>query len=259
LQVSLGSSDEFFASDKDGKLSSRDPSCQPGEKKAVPRLAEITRAMIRQKAHTVSGPFLQEDLLKRVDSKLESPKLERRRTFQLGQDILRPEKKSAITPLTEPSLLTRLDSTPKKIPFEEPTSSGKSDGKTVVSKIDQSRRKSLLVGAPQMRPSWPKIQILSTAREGLRSQGMQGITPPKELPQSQGNQEVASAMTTKYVDAGVQTELEGSFLPLPTQSIPVEAQTSYSYLPPQHVISIGSMQEFCRGQYRLGDALRTYV
>lgn len=228
LQVSLGSNDEFFASDKDGKLSSHDPSCQPGEKKAVPRLAEITRAMIRQKAHTVSGPSLPEDLLTRVDSKPESPKLERRRTFQLGQDIPRPERKSAIAPLTEPSLLTRLDSTLKRIPFEEPTSFGKPDGKAVVSKTDHSRRKSLLVGVPQVRPSWPKMQILSTAREGLRSQGMQGIAPTKESPQSQGNQEVASTVTTKYVDAGVQTELEGPFLPLPTQSIPVETQTSYS-------------------------------
>jgi hypothetical protein len=32
-QLSLGTNDEFFASDKDGKLSSRDLSCQLEEKK----------------------------------------------------------------------------------------------------------------------------------------------------------------------------------------------------------------------------------
>ena len=44
---SLKTSLEFFASDKDGKLSSRDPSCQVGEKKPAPRLAEMAVGMMR--------------------------------------------------------------------------------------------------------------------------------------------------------------------------------------------------------------------
>jgi hypothetical protein len=62
LQVSLGSNDEFFASDKLGKLSSRDPCCQAGEERPPPRMAQVARNVIRTKSYTVSNPTLLDGL-----------------------------------------------------------------------------------------------------------------------------------------------------------------------------------------------------
>jgi hypothetical protein len=316
LQVSLGSNDEFFASDKDGKLSSRDPSCQVGEKKAVSRLAEITRGMMRKKAHTVSSPTFPEELLTRLDPKPESPKLVRRSTFQIGQDNPRTDRKSVIMPLIEQPLLTRLEPKSKPqlaVPIEEeivvrnlddgteskvaitPLAAEpqltrlESRPKTVTPeeqpvlnrsnapKHEHSRRKSILIGAPPpVRPTLPKLQTVSTLRESLRPQGSQENFPvvrpslPKmqipptagEILQPQRYQERPPvAKASRYVDACVQTDIQIELCcaPLQEELFPVQLQESYSYLPPQHEISIGHMQDFCRDEYQLGGMLSTYV
>jgi hypothetical protein len=316
LQVSLGSNDEFFASDKDGKLSSRDPSCQVGEKKPVPRLAEIARGMMRKKSHTISSPTFPADAMTRLDSKPESPKLVRRSTFQLGQDNPRTERKqSSITPLIEQPLLTRLepkqkahttvsteeeivvknldDGTENKlavaVPVGQQQSSPKPDSNSAeeqpvlkrpnVPKIEHSRRKSILIGAPPpVRPSLPNLQTVSTMRENLPSRGIQEIVPvtrpplPKmqiplmtnEILQPKRYQEnPVPAKVSRYVDAGVQTEVQvdlcGVCAPFQAQLFPLGIESSYSYLPPQHEISIGHMQDFCRDEYQLGGMLSTYV
>jgi hypothetical protein len=175
--------------------------------------------MIRQKAHTVSGPTLPEDFLTRVNAKPETLKLERWRTFQVGQDIPRPERTSAITRLVESSQLTRLESKPEQVSDEETTPSDKQDDKPVAPKIDHSRRKSLLFSTPPVRPSWPPIQILSTARGGLRSQRMPEGASAKGVLQTQGH---LSAKPTNYVDAGVQTEIEEPSISLRIHSSPME-------------------------------------
>jgi hypothetical protein len=316
LQVSLGSNDEFFASDKDGKLSSRDPSCQPGEKKFVSRLAETSRGMTRKKAHTVSSPTFPEDLLTRLDSKPESSKLARRSTFQIGQENPPVEKKSVITPLTDQPLLarwesklkpqttaaieeeivvknlddgteskvaltplvaepqlTRLESKPKPIPAEEQPVLKRSNAP----KIEHSRRKSILIGAPPpVRPILPKFQTVSALRDPLHSQGSQEnaplVRPPlskMQIPSTAGEilqphrykERPPVAKAVRYVDACVQTEIQIELCcaPLQARLFPLEYQESYSYLPPQHEISIGHMQDFCREEYQLGGMLSTYV
>jgi hypothetical protein len=59
----------------------------------------------------------------------------------------------------------------------------------------------------------------------------------------------------------VQTEIQIELCcaPLQAQLFPLAYQESYSYLPPQHEISIGHMQDFCREEYQLGGMLSTYV
>jgi len=316
LQVSLGSNDEFFASDKDGKLSSRDPSCQPGEKKSVSRLAEATREVTRKKSHTVSSPTFPEDLLTRLDSKSESPKLVRRSTFQIGQENPRVEKKSVITPLTDQPLLmrleskpksqttariveeiavknlddgaerklaitpliaepqlTRLESKPKPIPAEEQPVLKRSNAP----KIEHSRRRSILIGPPPpVRPTLSKFQTVSALRDPLQYQGSQENAPlirpslPKmKIPSTAGEilqphryeERLPEAKASRYVDACVQTEIQIELCcaPLQAQLFPLAYQESYSYLPPQHEISIGHMQDFCREEYQLGGMLSTYV
>ncbi|KAE9365478.1 hypothetical protein N431DRAFT_387769 [Stipitochalara longipes BDJ] len=316
LQVSLGSNDEFFASDKDGKLSSREPSCQVGEKKAVPQLAEIAKGMMRKKAHTMSSPTFSEDLLTKPDPKPESPKLVRRSTFQIGQDNPRAERKSAIMPLVQQPLLTRLDSKSKPqlaLAFEEEIvvknlddgterkldvtplagerqSTGLESKPKAVSMVEQpvlkrptgpniehSRRKSILIGAPPpVRPTLPKLQTVSTVKEALQSRDdpenapivgyflprIQSLPTSREILQPQRHQErLPVARASRYVDASVQTEvqIELCCAPLQAQLYPVEPQLSYSYLPPQHEISIGHMQDFCRDEYQLGGMLSTYT
>jgi hypothetical protein len=204
LQVSLGSNDEFFASDKDGKLSSRDPSCQVGEKKPVPRLAEIARDMMRKKAHTISSPTLSENALAREDSKPESPKLVRRSTFQTEQDrklgraslVEEPlltrleskpkfqatspveeeivvknlddgiENKLTITSLAGQPQLTQLESRPKPIPAGEQPVLKRANAP----KIEHYRRKSILIGPPPpVRPSLPRIRTVSEIKGSLRT------------------------------------------------------------------------------------------
>jgi hypothetical protein len=210
--VSLGSNDEFFASDKDGKLSSRDPSCQVGEKKPVPRLAEIARDMMRKKAHTISSPTLSENALAREDSKPESPKLVRRSTFQTEQDrklgraslVEEPlltrleskpkfqatspveeeivvknlddgiENKLTITSLAGQPQLTQLESRPKPIPAGEQPVLKRANAP----KIEHYRRKSILIGPPPpVRPSLPRIRTVSEIKGSLRTWGNEENIP----------------------------------------------------------------------------------
>jgi hypothetical protein len=318
LQVSLGSNDEFFASDKDGKLSSRDPSCQIADKKPVPRLAEIARGMMRKKSHTISSPTLPEVISTRVDPNPEAPRLVRRSTFQIGQENYRSERKSIKTPLTEQPQLTRLepkskpqatdaveeellvknldDGTVKKLATvphieqaqltllelkmksnldEEPLLLKRPNGP----KIEHSRRKSVLIGAPPpVRPTVAKIQTALETRESLQSRGIPESTPvirpplpkmkipspPGVINQPQRYQEIPpAAKVSSYVDAGVQTEIQvevcGNYAPLQVQLYPTKGPEPHSFLPPQHDISIGYMQDFCRDEYQLGGMLSTYV
>jgi hypothetical protein len=98
LQVSLGSNDEFFASDKLGKLSSRDPCCQSTEEKPPPRMAQVARNVLRTKSHTVSNPTLPDDLHPK-------PTMQRRRTLLEGQPSPRLDSRP---------MLLRLDSRPER-------------------------------------------------------------------------------------------------------------------------------------------------
>ncbi|CZR63564.1 uncharacterized protein PAC_13461 [Phialocephala subalpina] len=110
LQVSFGSNDDFFASDQDGKLSSRDASPQAEKKAPPPRLAEVARGFMRRKANTISSPKLPEDLQEKLEEKPMSPRLKRRSTFLEGQPSPRAaDSKQSVLPLSL-SLHTRRES-----------------------------------------------------------------------------------------------------------------------------------------------------
>lgn len=97
-------------------------------------------------------------------------------------------------------------------------------------------RRRIFVGVPSTRTAWPDRKSISRARDHLQAQAETISIKAIEV-------------KTKYVDVGVQTELgdcecSQGLVPLPQP------------LPPMHSVSIGSMSDFFRGQYRLGDALR---
>jgi hypothetical protein len=106
LQVSLGSNNEFFVSDKLGKLSSRDPCCQAGEERPPPRMAQVARNVIRTKLYTVSNPTLPDDL----HSKPTLPVIQRRRTLLDGEPSPRSDSRPSIASFGERPMLLRLDS-----------------------------------------------------------------------------------------------------------------------------------------------------
>lgn len=234
---------------------------------------------MRQKSYTVSSPTLPEDLRSKLDEK-SAPKMERRKTYQLGQDIMSPKSTAdvEITPRVGLPQLLRLEKrrstqlglesplertvveTPVReepvqrqlskvttIPFEENKALIRLDTEPETRKANHARRKSLMIPVPPVRAAWPKKQILSIAREKLQTREPQ-ISPP--------------AKARSYVDASVQTEiledLSLSVLGLQAMQTPRYVEPHFNQLPPQHLISIGSMQDFCRGQYRLGDALGTF-
>ncbi|KAE8440629.1 hypothetical protein EG329_007013 [Mollisiaceae sp. DMI_Dod_QoI] len=322
LQVSFGSNDDFFASDQDGKLSSRDAS-PPADKKAPPpRLSDVARGFMRRKAYTVSSPKLSDDLQDKPDEKPVSPRLERRKTFLEGQASPRADYKQTAIPLslslhtrrgsrTENigseqtivpltlSLHTRKESRSEMPKIEErkplppapeqfPT---RLDAKAELAKAEQRRsmfttaerqislpeikqeipkveqprsiapasehqltrldakpdfakaeqRRSILVGAPPVRPSWPERKTLFMNRERILN----------------GARDNAAAVPkSTYVDAGVQTEITDAEICEHLSKISVPIAVPVIQLPPRHSVAIGSMADFFRGQYSLGDALR---
>ncbi|PVH74896.1 hypothetical protein DL98DRAFT_18034 [Cadophora sp. DSE1049] len=115
LQVSFGSNDEFFASDKNGKISYRDstPPTQsqsqsqpPSGKRVPPSIATVARGLgfMRRKAYTVSSPS--PTLPKAIEENLTGSRLERRKTYMDGQpsSILtsRVENLQPLEPIREP-------------------------------------------------------------------------------------------------------------------------------------------------------------
>ncbi|KAF4635246.1 hypothetical protein G7Y89_g2843 [Cudoniella acicularis] len=193
LQVSFGSNDDFFASDKFGKLSSRDANVQPSDSKPVPKLADVARTP-------------------------ESPKLERRRTFMGAQPapIINAEPKLPAIPAGE-QLLTRLGS------------------KAEMPSAEHRRRRSILVGVPPVRSAWPEKKTILMAKDRILAERALEAAAAAAPP---------TPARTRYVDASVQTEIVKE----PCQ--PVSAQVVL------HNVPMGSMQDFFRGQYSLGDALR---
>jgi len=208
LQVSFGSNDDFFASDTFGKISSRD-SNSPGEPKSVPKLAEVARGFMRKKAHTISSPTSTET----GESTLRSPILERRNTFmgsQLNHDS---------------------DSKLKRISTREPSLS-RPDLRPEISSPEHRRKRSILIGAPPIRPTWPDRKVILSAKERLKLQ--------EDRP-----------CALKYVDSGMQTD--------PNDDCLLEyskPEIIYPRFPSRPQIPMGSMQDFFRCQYRLGDALQ---
>ncbi len=110
LQVAFGSNDEFFASDDNSKLSSRDQCCQDAETKPVSRLAEITRGMIRKKSYSVSSPKTTGDMAAQIESTPSSPRHERGKSLQVGQQVASDEPRQTIIPLGNRPQLTRWES-----------------------------------------------------------------------------------------------------------------------------------------------------
>jgi hypothetical protein len=107
-----------------------------------------------------------------------------------------------------------------------------------VSEIGSPERRRSQFGGPPIRPSWPKQKILSISKERLRT----------------AEKKAAVVVKVHYVDAGVQTENAEPELCKPAKPVFVPP-LRYNYLPPPAPVAIGSMMDFFRGQYSLGDAL----
>jgi hypothetical protein len=241
-------------------------------------LAEIARStfQIGQDRKSCKMPLVEQPLPTRLESKSKiqatSPVEEEIVVKNLDDGT---ENKLTIMPLASQPQLTRLEPRPKPIPADEQPVLRRANAP----KIEHSRRKSILIGAPPpVRPSLPKIQTVSKMKESLKSprngENIPKTRPSlpktqipstmKEILRSQRYQESPpAAKAPRYVDAGVQANIQvefcGNCAPLETQLFPVESQVYYSYLPPQHDISIGCMQDFCRDEYQLGGMLSTYV
>ncbi|KAL5325468.1 hypothetical protein ACEPPN_006593 [Leptodophora sp. 'Broadleaf-Isolate-01'] len=101
LQVSFGSNDEFFASDKNSKISYRDSISPPSEKsgRVTPSLANVARGVARRKAFTVSSPSPNSGLglvgvkdgqsgVNMDEMKAGDRRVERRKTYMEGHSSL---------------------------------------------------------------------------------------------------------------------------------------------------------------------------
>ncbi|KAG9235344.1 hypothetical protein BJ875DRAFT_440402 [Amylocarpus encephaloides] len=120
-------------------------------------------------------------------------------------------------------------------------------------RIHARRRSGFLSGVPIKLPPRSEVSSWRETREALARQATYS-EPPRHhttaicpLPAAKG-----------YVSTGVQTEPE-RFIPFENagKTPPTYNYTSCeSCLPPQHHVAIGSMQDFFRGEYSLGDALR---
>lgn len=93
LQVTFGSGDDYFASDRDGKTSNRDSvslsiSDAEDAKKPVPRLADVARNFLRGRANTNSTSTANTTPPDMASVVAEvRPKMERRRTFVGSQSV----------------------------------------------------------------------------------------------------------------------------------------------------------------------------
>jgi hypothetical protein len=201
-----------------------------------PRLASIARNFMKRRAYTVSSPTLPPDLETKGSENPPGSKLDRRKTFIEGQPSPKMESRQLITPISEHQLM-RLDSKPDYMRAEERLlRMEKMENKP--ERPNSERRRSILVAAPPIRPSWPDRRSILMARERL-----------KDEPAKPAN-EVAKVVS-KYVDAEVQTEPDETEFGQDMFSMETASLT-------QHSISIGFMSDFFRGehQYQLGDALQ---
>jgi hypothetical protein len=170
---------------------------------------------------------------KQPGSNAETAKSEQRRSIFSGGSSERPLLMRS-DPNPEMPRLDELEKRPVESVSEKPTIM-RIDSATEMPSLERRRSQ---FGGPPIRPSWPKQKILSIAKERLRI----------------AEKEVAVVVKVRYVDAGVQTENAESELCKPLE--PVSAPLlRYDYLPPPAPIAIGSMMDFFRGQYSLGDAL----
>jgi hypothetical protein len=137
-------------------------------------------------------------------------------------------------PMPEVPRLDELERIPIEIISENPTISRIESAPEIGS---PERRRSQF-GGRLIRLSWPKQKILSIGKERLWI----------------AEKEDSVVVKVHYVDAGVQTENVEPELCTPVE--PVSApRLCYNYLPPPAPIAIGSMMDFFRGPYSLGDAL----
>jgi hypothetical protein len=320
LQVSFGSNDDFFASDQDGKLTSRDGTPTAERKAPPPRLADVARGFIRRKAHTISSPKLPENLQGKLEETPLSTKLERRRTFLEGQSSPRTEsrqgavllslslhsrrelrgesaiKEQTSIPLTL-SLHSRRESRSEMPKIEErkslpPAVTQSSPGSDTKEELAKAEKRSMFTAVAVERqippsedmqqlpvveqitiinpPSQPQLTRLDARLDFMRSEqrrstlnGMPRPSWPERKTLLMNRERILSghpmtvvAPRPAYVDASVQTEFPDNEICAQLSTFPVSRSMPTIQLPPRHSVAIGSMADFFRGQYSLGDALR---
>jgi hypothetical protein len=160
-------------------------------------------------------------------------KSEQRRSIFSGDPSERPFLMQS-DPMPEIPRLVELERMPLERDSEKPTI-GRIEPAPEIASPERERSQ---FGGPPIRPTWPKQKILSIAKERLWT----------------AEREAAVVIKVHYVDAGVQTENVEPELCAPVETVSVPL-LCYNYLPPPAPIAIGSMMDFFRGQYSLGDAL----
>ncbi|ATZ48912.1 hypothetical protein BCIN_04g01230 [Botrytis cinerea B05.10] len=231
LQVSFGTNDEFFASDKNDKISSRDS--LPSVINHVSRMT-LTKPIVR----TNSQPILnRNEAEENTPTTLQASRLKRRSTlFTLNYQAHNPtrntidsretlEKLPSRTSIAENPLSTYITRNNIESHWIEPESH-------VLSGL--SRRRSVKVNLPRIRTSWSEQP---TQDSNILN---------REIYNSERN----------YIDACMQTDLCGHHLDevLSTEIAPPILPQGPQYQPVQ-TMPFGLMQDYFRGQYSLGDAL----
>jgi hypothetical protein len=165
----------------------------------------------------------------RLESRSEPPKVEPRNVQE--QEQAQPEARLEIsrTRGEQPRSIS-----PTK-EYEVSQQEQRQEPRPEPSQPTHNRRRSILVGVPPVRPSWPDRRTIFQNKERIQLLGAQQPAPPPK---------------STYVDACVQTEI------VEEESMIVRAPVEPAYLPPQHVVPIGSFSDFFRGSYSLGDGLR---
>ncbi|KAL2067616.1 hypothetical protein VTL71DRAFT_2041 [Oculimacula yallundae] len=289
LQVSFGSNDEFFASDKASKISNWDATGL-GERtaKVVPSLADVASGLVRRKAYTVSSPSSntvvgKDGLSDFVDAE---SRQKRRNTYMEGQSGLtsavpsiqpiqelgnmpqnrkswemKHERRTSIIAVSE-GQLKRLKR--RSTLIDEKAEEG-IDGKQAL------LRKSSEESTTQSPTSLPRnstrieLRLEQTKQERRRSLLISNLPVRRTWPDTktilQARKRVSESSVT--IEKECQPTLQSSYTNAENQTsemlFPTTQQQAISIslndFSSSQDIAFGVMSDFFRCQYRLGDAL----
>ena len=233
MQISFGSNEDFIASDRNGKISSR------GSLTPKSRLATVARQLMRDRAQTEPATFQPQE---GEATKAVAPtpiRLKRRSTFathSLHQPTMAPEHNSAGDEV--------LDLPSPVVPMEETQSDPRAAWGSVPPQPDPTKAQSPRTESPVPTSNIPGRRGVLLYRMSLIRTAM---SPEKtSLPQ-------LTTLRRTSVNAEVQTELT-------CEAIDAMINASYQYYElyasPAPQLGFGQMQGCFTREYRLRDGLR---
>jgi hypothetical protein len=263
LQVAFGSGNEFFASDRCGKISSRDIPQDEGDNGSNTRSPDFftRKDVTREKAHSISNPSSRDKRsLKSIEEP--NPKLTRRRTFMGFQSVplkIRPSIESI--PIVQE--LKQAESTHNLAESRirsQRSSTLFMEGNALIHGNEQTKRNPRVVdGRRKVKTS----EILPWTRSETNRYSIQQEQKTNKISQSGESREIFSMCAGTE---GMEPELnpQGSCIPAPdsggySQNSKSSQSTTVELLqrnaPRNQAVVIGCMQDFFRVQRNLGDAL----